>query len=309
MKAQEQSQQTEANTSPAFGQNSVGFPAVTSFPGAASAPLQRKTSPAANSQVIQLWKSPTLNRETVDYTDSARSKDTMARYWELRGLARLSWLDVEENHGSSGDSMELGDVLEHLPAEDQEEYRKLDTWYKFMSQTPGTGFMDLMRHYRDADWEPERRESFKIHHILSRSKMNTLLGAMSPDQQTLLSSDFRHGGEAEIDAGRIMKSLRSNLFFGPALRGDDADAGLDATYAYDSQAQAYQMDEVSQHYQAVLAIINEIDSHTEGDHMLAASFATVRAHLRAAEALRPDVDMDISKWQWHSGRSHWLKRS
>lgn len=212
--------------------------------------------PQSNAKVIQCFpeESRTLTREAKEIREATKRR---AKELELE----ISDLDIHSQFDD--DIYELSDQMQMLPA---------------VHET--------------------------LHHILSRSSIDKLIRNLNPEEKKKVLLTFLRytggGGDdvtqeeyEKITAGtdkessdlvnqmleRTLKSLRSNLTFGPTDRRDDPKDGFDPNYVPGSGGQ---MDEISACYGQVYVKIGELQNNSARHNELVEEIVE---HLKQAESL------------------------
>lgn len=145
-----------------------------------------------------------------------------------------------------------------------------------------------------------------LHHILSRSSIGKFIRSLRKDEKrNILLTFLRYTGEEEGDVTqeeydmiqngtgarrdalidsmleKTLKSLRSNLTFGPAKRSDDPKDGFDPNYVYGSG----QIDAISACYKEAYDKINELQTPLISSQKRDRLVAEIVEKLKEAESL------------------------
>jgi hypothetical protein len=166
------------------------------------------------SAVVQMvaWDTPSLSTETSQYTDPTKEEETKKRFEIMRWMAFMKYTESEQGREfGREDFFEDNDFIyqsDFVGQDSKQEYVRLAKWYK------------MQQSYR-ALTDDSTKEIFKRHHIIPQNQLEAFYNKLSPVQKDIVKSELKRNGDEKADGLQVLKSLRSNLFLGPAKRGDD----------------------------------------------------------------------------------------
>jgi len=247
--------------------------------------------------VVQMraWDTTTLANETKQYTDVSNEEDTKKEFEEMRQIAYQSFLDSEDanKYGREEfyDDNDLYYQSNFLPNESRTKYVRLGKWYIMQQQ------------YRALT--PDKREIiFKRHHIIPQNKLEDFYRKLSKENQERILKELKREGDDAADGLQVLKSLRSNLFLGPAIRGDDPKEKLDLI------TREGNLDTQSQELQSISKLMESINNQQEDRQA-----DEIIKRLKKLEQNNKEIRIEPSDFTWKGsypmvyGKGNWHKQS
>lgn len=148
---------------------------------------------------------------------------------------------------------------------------------------------------KENDNSDMKKLKFKRHHILPRNQINAFWKKLTSVEQEQFVRNFKHNEDDTNSGLKIMESLRSNLFIGPADRCDDPKDGLDLLYEQNGD-----LEKVSKIYKSVSDLMTNYESESN-------LLKDIINLLQEAEKLRPHVRINYSDWIYDGEVKKWKK--